>query len=95
MQQQMPQEKVQEQTTVETSIKDTKQSYFKDKLKKDFKEPLIIIILILIFTNNSVIQLISKYIPGMMHNNDMTTVGSIIRAIIVGLVFYIIKKFIK
>ena len=69
--------------------------YLKERLKKDLKDPLIISILVLIFTNKTIIGKIASYIPGMLDQSNMTIIGNICRAFIIGIIYYIIKIFVK
>ena len=69
--------------------------YLKERLKKDLKDPLIVSILVLIFTNKTIIEKIASYIPGMLDQSNITIIGNICRAFIIGLIYYIIKIFVK
>ena len=71
------------------------EGYLKNKLKKDLKEPFLIILVVLFYTNNNIIVKISNYVPGMIYENCLTTIGTLLRAVFIALTIYIIKKVIK
>ena len=85
---------VSEETNNNEEDENNSNSYLKDKLKKDLKEPLLIILIVLFYTNNNIILKISNYVPGMIYENSLTTIGTLLRAVFIAITIYIIKKLI-
>ena len=66
-----------------------------NKLLKEGKEPLLIAGLAYLSNQQFVTDFIKKYVPKIVEaeTNNITTLGFIIKALLVGLLFYIIKKY--
>jgi hypothetical protein len=66
-----------------------------NKLLKEGKEPLLIAGLAYLSNQPFVTDFIKKYVPKIVEaeTNNITTLGFIIKALLVGLLFYIIKKY--
>tara|TARA_A100001015_G_C14976431_1_gene707479 strand:+ start:98 stop:589 length:492 start_codon:yes stop_codon:yes gene_type:complete len=68
---------------------------FTNKLLKEGKEPLIIAALAYLSNQQFVTDFIKKYVPKIVEaeSNNVTPLGFIIKALLIGVLFYIIKKY--
>ena len=68
---------------------------FTNKLLKEGKEPLIIAALAYLSNQQFVTDFIKKYVPKIVEaeTNAVTSLGFIIKALLIGILFYVIKKY--
>lgn len=68
---------------------------FTNKLLKEGKEPLIIAALAYLSNQQFVTDFIKKYVPKIVEaeSNAVTPLGFIIKALLIGILFYVIKKY--
>ena len=75
---------------------DSKSSSLSDKIVKELKEPIIIAGLAFLSNQTVVTDLLVKYIPKMIdsESKQINSIGFLIKGLLVGILFYIIKKYI-
>ena len=96
-QQMMQQQMIQQQMMLNKSKENTKKEdeSLVNKLKKDIKEPIIVSFLILfaLLPQTDILVTFTK-ISTLFTETGLTTVGMLIKSIILGIVFFVIKKYV-
>lgn len=97
IQQKHVQDKQPEQASqAENAVSNEEPQSFTNRLMKEGKEPLIVAAIAYLAHQPFVTDLIKKYLPKIVEEgtNNVTTFGFIIKALLIGVLFYIIKKYI-
>ena len=69
-----------------------KEDSFYDKLIDEIREPIFVTLLFLLFGLEYTENLISKFLPFLINDNKITVLGLTFKALIAGILFFVLKK---